>query len=88
MPGPHESQPARRSAILSFEVTGPEGADVVVAVEHADPGDCCWSAAGSVPMIAPAGSALRVPRLKGEVRLRVTGDPAEVRVLPPRWLPG
>jgi len=74
-----------RSAILSFEVTGPEGAAVVVAVEHRDP-EGVWSPAGSLSMIAPTGSVLTVPVLKAERRLRVTGDAAELRV-PPGWCP-
>jgi hypothetical protein len=75
-----------RSAVLSFHVTGPRDAAVVVAVEHRDPGET-WLPAGSVSMIAPSESSLRVGGLKKEFRFRVSGDPAQVHVLPPEWLP-
>jgi len=75
-----------RGAILSFQLTGPEGATVVVAVEHRDP-EGVWSPAGSVSMLAPSESMLTVPVLKAERRLRVTGDTAHLRLSPPEWLP-
>ena len=88
MNDPRHSQPGSsgRDAVLSFEVTGRQGAAVVVTVEHKEPGDM-WSPAGSVSMIAPAESVLRVSGLKEAWRVRVAGDPAQVRVLPPEWLP-
>ena len=75
-----------RPAVLSFELTGPEGAVVVVAVEQRDP-DGFWSPAGAFSMIAPTESTLRVPALKAERRLLVSGDAAHLRVLPPEWFP-
>jgi len=92
---PSESSPpgrGARGAILSFEVTGPESAQVRVVVEQRD-ADAVWSAAGSLTLFAPATATLAVPALRDAARLRfevVPGPddaPVEVRVLPPRWLP-
>lgn len=64
----------RRDAILSFMVNGPDSATVVVAVEHRDPGET-WLPAGSLSMIAPSESSLRVGGLKEEFRF---GAPSRV----------
>ncbi len=90
----HSSRLGRggRGGVLSFEVTGPHGAAVVVALEHRDPGDAMWSAAGSFSVLAPAKAALPVSALKDEVRFRFDvvrnpgRDRVEVRARPPEWL--
>ena len=82
-----------RDAVLSFEVIGPESAQVRILVEQRD-ADALWSPAGSLTVFAPATAALAVPALRGDARLRFEVVPGpdgafvEVRVLPPRWTLG
>ncbi|MCK6458559.1 MAG: hypothetical protein L6Q95_01530 [Planctomycetes bacterium] len=79
--------------MLAFEVTGPQCAEVLVAVEHRDGTGSPWSCAGSLTALAPALAELMVSALKDEARLRfdvvrgTDGALVEVRALPPRWIP-
>jgi len=86
----HRGGPA---AMFAMEVKGPRDAVVVMAVQHRDLTDVAWSTAGSLAVLGPGRSSLRVSGFKEELRFRVSvgsdagNGSAEVRVLPPVWLP-
>jgi hypothetical protein len=91
--GPPHFRREGPGAILSFEMKGPRDATVVMTVDHRNEADTEWLEAGTLSALTPTVSALRVSHLKENLRLRfsVAGDaadgPADVRVLPPEWLP-
>jgi len=74
-------------------VNGPHDAVVAVGVQHWDSDAGIRSDAGSLTMVAPGELAFLASGLKEELRFKFTvvgdagGDPVQVRILPPEWLP-